>query len=128
MIGRIRKELNCLPVENQHFKEIMNLRMKEHEKANPERKTILASGPASSHGGTNINPNAIGPGGTLGPFIVSLTLTETVTNNPRKPLHHLVQKAKITKLQEYLRTSLWTLLTTVSKNTNTGILKIFAQD
>ena len=67
--GRVKSEVNCLPVENDEYRQVMDQRTKQEMK--PSRETQVLSGPASSHGGNVLYPGSLGTSGNFNDFIVS---------------------------------------------------------
>ena len=127
LVGKVKTEINCLPVENDHFRQIMQERSKREFK--PIRETMLLSGPASSHAGTVLNPSTAGPSGNLENFIVSiLSSSYTSIDCSRKPPLPHETKAKTTKPLEYHRMSSWILFMAALRSSNTGVSRTLERD
>ena len=83
--GRVKSEVNCLPVENEEYRRVMDQRTRQEMK--PLRETQMLSGPASSHGGNVLYPGALGSSGSFNNFIVSIAIRckEVLINISKKP-------------------------------------------
>lgn len=70
LAGKIKMELNCLPVENAEYRRVMDKRAKQAMK--PKRETQLLTSLISSHGGNLLAPGTLGAAGSFDTFIVRL--------------------------------------------------------
>lgn len=81
LVGQIKMEVNCLPVENAEYRRVMDQRTQQAMK--PKRETKLLTGVISSHGGNLLAPGTLGSSGSFDTFIVShgglLELSEKLT-------------------------------------------------
>ena len=64
----MRTEINCLPVENDDYKQTMDERANQALK--PKRETQILSGLVSSHAGNLLAPGTLGSPGNFEKFIV----------------------------------------------------------
>ena len=69
LAGKVHRELNCLPVETQEYRELMDQRTRQALTA--KRETQLLPGLASSHAGNLLAPGTLGAPGNFNNFIVS---------------------------------------------------------
>ena len=67
LVGQIHQEINCLPVDNPNYKQVMERRAREAERKK-RRKSMLEPGLVSATGGATL---ASGPGVAFDSFIVS---------------------------------------------------------
>lgn len=67
LVGVVRKEINCLPIENEEYARIMTQRAKEAQA--PKRETELITG-VGPNAGNLLAPGHLGAGGNFGNFIV----------------------------------------------------------
>lgn len=121
LVGQIKMEVNCLPVENAEYRRVMDRRAKQAMK--PKRETKLLTGVISSHGGNLLAPGTLGSGGSFDTFIVShCALSEMVEKLTwcRRIPGQVAGNRRSLKLLGYLRTSCWTRFTTVLNATITG--------
>ena len=68
LAGKVHRELNCFPVENQEYRELMDERTRQAITA--KRETQLLTGLASSHAGNLLAPGTLGAPGNFNNFIV----------------------------------------------------------
>lgn len=68
MVGFVYKEINCLPVENEEYRQVMDERTRQSMK--PKRETKLMSGPVAAHAGNLLAPGTLGTPGNFETFIV----------------------------------------------------------
>lgn len=68
--GQVQTEINCLPVENEEYRQIMEERTKQALK--PKRETKFLTGNVSAHGGNLLAPGTLGAAGNFENFIVGL--------------------------------------------------------
>jgi len=66
-VGRVQTEINCLPVENEDYRRVMDERARQELK--PKRETQMLTGRASAHAGNVLNPGTLGKPGTFASFI-----------------------------------------------------------
>ncbi|MCJ1464069.1 hypothetical protein MMC07_002681 [Pseudocyphellaria aurata] len=67
LVGQIRTEINCLPVENGEYHHIMEQRAKETMK--PKRETRFLTEAEAGHGGNLLVPGTLGQSGNFDKFI-----------------------------------------------------------
>ena len=67
MAGQVQTEINCLPVENTEYRQLMDLKNKEAMK--PKRETKFLDAIVPGHGAGN--PGMLGSAGNFHTFIVS---------------------------------------------------------
>ncbi|KZF23855.1 hypothetical protein L228DRAFT_246706 [Xylona heveae TC161] len=67
MVGQVQHEVNCLPVENEESRNIME--RWTLEKTKPKRETKFLSGNVGAHGGNLLQPGTLGAAGNFGGFI-----------------------------------------------------------
>ncbi|MCJ1288316.1 hypothetical protein MMC26_007671 [Xylographa opegraphella] len=67
LAGKVQMELNCLPVETQEYRELMDQRTRQALTA--KRETQLLPGLASSHAGNLLAPGTLGAPGSFNNFI-----------------------------------------------------------
>ncbi|MCJ1396405.1 hypothetical protein MMC18_009295 [Xylographa bjoerkii] len=67
LAGKVQRELNCLPVETQEYRDIMDEKTRQAMTA--KRETQLLSGLASSHAGNLLAPGTLGAPGHFNNFI-----------------------------------------------------------
>ncbi|MCJ1251569.1 hypothetical protein MMC30_008804 [Trapelia coarctata] len=67
LAGQVRREINCRPVENQEYRQLMDERAREALKSRPA--TQVLGGRASTLGGNLLQPGTLGAPGTFNNFI-----------------------------------------------------------
>jgi len=67
LAGKVQRELNCLPVETQEYRDLMDKRTRQAMTA--KRETQLLPGLASSHAGNLLAPGTLGAPGNFNNFI-----------------------------------------------------------
>lgn len=123
MAGQVQTEINCLPVENTEYRQLMDLKNREAMK--PRRETKFLDAIVPGHGAGN--PGMLGSTGNFDTFIVSVmdkTSCEISTDIGRKLVGLDEGRLKRPKLLECLRMSSWTCSTNASRNTGTGRSKV----
>ena len=68
VLGHVRTEINCLPVENDEYKRVMDERANQALK--PKKETQFLTGLVSSHAGNLLAPGTLGSPGNFNKFIV----------------------------------------------------------
>lgn len=108
LAGQIQKEVNCLPVENTEYRQIMDRRAQQSMK--PKRETKLLTGVVSSHGGNLLAPGTLGSSGNFDRFIVSppLVLNLADFDSLRNPPGRHVENLKSPRPLGCRRMSYWT--------------------
>ena len=123
-IGRAEKDLNCLPVENNEYRRL--LEAKAREESEPRRETQLLRGTASSLGGNVLNPGTFGKvDDQFKEFIVNLPHLSPLRHHSklivaRNPLVSRNPKAKTTRPLECRRMSFLIAYTIALGNSNIG--------
>ena len=69
--GQVRTEINCLPVENDEYRQVMDKRAKQATK--PKKETQIMPGHIPSNVNNVIIPGTLGTNGSFGTFIVWIT-------------------------------------------------------
>lgn len=107
LVGQIRTEINCLPVENKDYMEYMKRRAKEESESKPKIHVLNAS-----VGGNTLQPGILGATVDTSAFIVrvlaSSTYGEWTDWMIRQSLVRVVGRSRPTKLSGFRRTCSWT--------------------
>lgn len=107
LVGQVRTEINCLPVENKDYIEYMKRRAKEESLSKPKIHVLNAS-----VGGNTLQPGILGATVDTSAFIVrvpsSFTHNEWTDGIIRQKLVRVVGRSRPTKLSGFRRTYSWT--------------------
>lgn len=107
LVGHVRTEVNCLPVENRDYMEYMRRRAKEESESKPKIHVLNAS-----VGGNTLQPGILGATVDTSAFIVGvLTFThygEWTDRDFRQRLVRIVERSRQTKPLGSRQTCSWT--------------------
>lgn len=107
LVGQVRTEINCLPVENRDYVEHMKRRAKKESESKPKIHVLNAS-----VGGNTLQPGILGATVDTSAFIVRVL----VSLNPNKMTDWIIRqrlvlvvvRSRPTKLSGFRRTCSWT--------------------